>query len=117
MLRPARPARSLRQYADMQCWAAKRNWPCLACRGQGWYYDPTDRPCPVEGYRLVRQLTYGCCKGTGEGTKAAVVEAYRKALENYRQRKAEYERLVYLRQKALDKPTKEETRALRELGL
>ena len=117
MLKPARPARSLRQYADMQCRSAKRKWPCLACHGQGWRYDPADPPCPVEGYRHVRQLRCPACGGTGEGTKAAVVEAYRKAIENYRQRKAEYERLVYLRQKTLDKLTEEETRALRELGL
>ena len=53
-VKPVRPYRSLQEFATKQHWLGlypADKWPCLACSGRGWNYDPQDPPCPVEGNR------------------------------------------------------------------
>ena len=92
-------------------------YPCLACRGQGTVCDPNDPPCPVEGSRCRRTIRCAACGGSGKGTKEACRQAYREVLEIYRREKAVYNEFVRLHRQAIKKLTKEETSALRELGL
>ena len=92
-------------------------YPCLACRGQGTVYDPNDPPCPVEGNKYRRTIRCTACGGSGKGTKAACRQAYQKVVEEDRQEKAEYDRLFRLRREAIQRLTKDEIGALRELGL
>lgn len=92
-------------------------YPCLACQGRGTIYDPTDPPCPVEGYKHVRRIRCTACEGSGKGTKEACRQAYQKVVEEYRQEKADFDQLVRLRKAAIARLTKEEIQALRELGL
>lgn len=92
-------------------------YPCLACGGQGTVYDPTDPPCPIEGSKYRRTIRCTACGGSGKATKAACRQAYQKLVEEYRQEKTEYDRLVGLRRQALQRLTKEEVQALRKLGL
>lgn len=91
-------------------------YPCLACRGQGTVYDPNGPPCPMQGNKHRRLINCTACGGNGKGTKQACRQAYRKALEAYRQEKAEYDHLVRLCREALRKLTKEEAGDLRELS-
>ena len=118
--RRIRPRRSYKNFG-LFCFAhgsdIGNRYPCLACRGQGRIDDPTDPPCPVEGYKHVRRIDCPACRGSGKGTKEACRQAYRKSVEAYRQEKDEYDRLVRLRKAALARLTKEEIQALRELGL
>jgi len=115
MRRPTRPARNLRDFADKNHWLGRSDqWACLECHGRGWnYIDPPD---PVEGYRYCRTLTCGASGGSRKGTKAAVAKAYRAALAIYRKAQDEYRQCVKLRKEALHKLSKEEVRAIRELG-
>ena len=52
-----------------------------------------------------------------KGRKKPAAKRTRKAVEAYRQEKDEYLRLVYLRHEAIQKLTKDEIEALRELGI
>ena len=73
-------------------------WPCLPCSAKGWIYDPSEKPCPVEGYKMVSRLNCPLCKGSGRGDKAAVEAVYR--LEKNRHaiwRKAQTEKLAALK--------------------
>ena len=87
-----------------------RPYPCLACRGQG----EIRQPDYGERYRIER---CAACNGTGEGTKEACRAAYIDAIEAYKQEKAEYQKLCYYRKEALKRLSKEEVKALRELGV
>ena len=77
----------------------------------------TDPPCPVEGNKYRRTIRCTACGGSGKGTKEACRQAYQQVVEAYRQEKAEYDRLVRLRRQALQRLTKDEISALRELGV
>jgi DnaJ-class molecular chaperone len=114
---PRRPYKNFGLFCLFHGSDGGRPYPCLACRGQGWVYDPKDPPCPVEGYRHVRQLTCEACQGTGQGTRKACLEAYRKVVQAYEAEKEEYDRLVRLRSQALERLEGEEIEALRELGI
>ena len=118
--RRARPRRSYKNFG-LFCLAhgsdSGNRYPCLVCRGQGRIDDPADPPCPVEGYRNVRRIDCPGCQGSGKGTKEACRQAYQEVVEAYRQEKAEYDRLARLRREALQRLTKDEITALRELGL
>ena len=92
-------------------------YPCLTCRGQGTVYDPTDPPCPVEGNKYRRTIRCTACGGSGRGTKEACRQAYQKIVEEYRQEKADFDRLAGLRREALERLEDEEIQALRELGI
>jgi hypothetical protein len=92
-------------------------YPCLACRGQGRIDAPADPPCPVEGRKYVRRIDCPACRGSGNSTKEACRQAYRKIVEAYRHTKDGYDRLVHLRREAIKKLTKDEIRAIGELGL
>ena len=92
-------------------------YPCLACRGQGTVCDPKDPPCPVEGSRYRRTIRCAACGGSAKGMKQACRQVYRETLETYRREKTVYNEFARLRRQALKKLTKEETFALRELGL
>ena len=115
-----RPRRSYKNFG-LFCIAhgsdAGKPYPCLACRGQGEVYDPTDPPCPVEGKKYRRTIRCPECRGSGQGTKEACCQAYQKAIQAYRQEKTEYDRLVRSRREALQKLTKDEITAIRGLGL
>jgi len=120
IFRLTRPRRSYKNFG-LFCLAYRSDfgnrYPCLTCRGQGRIDDPADPPCPVEGYRNVRRIDCPACRGSGKGTKEACCQAYQKSLETYRQEKAEYDRLVRFRREALQRLTKDEITALRELGV
>ena len=116
--RPKRPARSLRDFARRCNYGVgSAEWPCLVCHGLGWEYDPADPPCPVTGNQHRRAIRCPVCQGSGAGSKKACQEAYRQALEEYRAKKREYERLGEIRKAALRRLTKEQIQALKELGL
>jgi len=93
------------------------HYPCRACRGLGYYYDPDDPPDPVEGYKLVRRLT---CK-TCQGKKFTLDKEDKKAFKNYckevkRQEKLEqldYKQHCKLIASAFKKLTSEEKEALK----
>jgi len=118
--RRTRPRRSYKNFG-LFCLAhgsdMGNRYPCLACRGQGRIADPADPPCPLEGYKHVRRINCPVCRGSGKGTKRVCQQAYRKSVAAYRQEKTEYDRLVCLRRKALQRLTQNEIRALRELGI
>ncbi len=118
--RRTRPRRSHKNFG-LFCLAhgsdGGRPYPCLACRGRGWVYDPQDPPCPVEGNKYRNTIPCAACGGSGKGTKEACRAAYIDALEAYHQEKADYERLVYYRKQALQRLSKDEIQALRELGI
>ena len=107
----ARPRRPYRNFG-LFCWANGasriRPYPCLACKGRGLRNHPK-----YEDYEIVCTA----CGGTGKGTKEACCAAYLEAIETYKQDKAEYERLCYHRKEALKRLSKEEVKALQELGV
>ena len=57
------------------------------------------------------------CKGTGQGTKEACRQAYREAIQAYKHEKAEYDKLAHHCKEARKKLSKEEIKAIQELGL
>lgn len=118
--RRTRPRRSYKSFG-LFCLAHGSSlgnpYPCLVCRGQGTVYDPEDPACPVEGNKYRRTISCAACGRSGKGTKEACRQAYQESLEAYHQEKAEYDRLARLRRKTLQKLTKDEITALRELGL
>ena len=73
--------------------------------------------CLAHGSAFGNRYPCLACVGSGKGTKEACRQAYRKSVEAYRQEKDEYDRLVRLRREALQRLTKDEIEALRELGL
>ena len=116
--KPKRPYKHLADFVQKHgCGQPPGKYPCLACRGRGTVYDPEDPPCPVEGNRGRRTVACTACGGSGEGTREACRQACRKTVEAYRQEKAEYDRLVCLRHEAIQRLTKDEIAALRELGV
>ncbi len=115
--RPRRPYKNFRIFCLAHGSDQGRLYPCLACRGHGSIYDPTDPPCPVEGNRYRRTIRCEQCEGSGRGTKEACLQAYRQVVEACRQAQAEYDRIAQVRKAALARLTSEETNALRELGV
>ena len=126
--RRTEPKRSCRSLADFRrqlflwkpaAWVAANpdKWPCLACRGRGWNYDPTDPPCPIEGNRSRRTLECATCGGSGCGTRKAVAEAYRQLVEAFKAEKADYDRLVTVHKAAFKRLTVKQMQALKELGI
>ena len=120
VFRRIRPRRSYKNFGAF-CRAhgadERNRYPCLACRGDGTVYDPTDPPCPVEGNKYRRTILCAACGSSGRGTKEACRQAYQKIVEEYRQEKSDFDRLAGLRREALQRLTKEEIQALRELGI
>src|SRR4030042_1768756 len=105
MRRPRRPYKNF----GLFCWDngsdANRPYPCLMCRGRGYYQHSTEI------------VECGACKGTGQGTKEACLEEDREIIQAYEKEKAEYQRLCRTKREALCKLTKEEIKAIKELGL
>ena len=96
--------------------AGPKAWPCLRCFGRGSIPDPRDTavlPAEATQYEIV------CpdCNGTGNGPKAKVVKAYRKAVEEFKAEKREYEELVQARKEAIEILTSRQVQALKELGI
>ena len=120
VFRRTRPRRSYKNFG-LFCLAYGSSFGnpylCLACRGRGTVYDPKDPPCPIEGNKYRRTIRCTTCGGSGKGAKGACRQAYQAILEAYRQEKAKYDRLARLRREALQRLTKGEIRALRELGI
>ena len=119
-VKPVRPYRSLQEFATKQHWLGLHpadKWPCLACRGRGWNYDPTDPPCPIEGNRSRRTLECATCGGSGCGPRKAVAEAYRQLVEAFKTEKADYDRLVKVYKAAIKRLTVKQIQALKELGI
>ena len=115
--KPRRPYKNFGLFCLAHGSSLGNPYPCLACRGQGTVYDLADPPCPIEGNKYRRTIRCAACGGSGKGTKEACRQAYREALEIFRREKAVYNEFARLRRQALKKLTKEETFALRELGL
>ena len=87
-------------------------WPCLACDAKGWVYDPNDPPCPVEGNKMRDRIDCPWCKGTGEGKKTDLQEAYKQQRLRHLKRLQKYKRMVELATSAVNKLTPEELHAL-----
>ena len=113
---PKRPYATLEEYR--RTFYSDNNgpvkWPCLECRGYGWIYDPSEQPCSVEGYKMVARLKCQACKGTKEGPRKAVSEAYKAMKKEYARKSREFLRLRkiwgYLRL------TEDEIKSLRMFG-
>lgn len=113
MDRPKRPARNFQEFAN-RFRSYGGEWLCIKCHGSGiQYIDPPD----VEGYKYARTRDCPSCNGSGRGTKAAVAKKYRETLADFKARQATYRRYAKLRAQALQRLTKEEITALRELGI
>jgi hypothetical protein len=144
--KPVRPYRNLSDFVSKYQYLSKREWPCLACRGRGWDYDPEDPedpedpPCPVKGNRGRNTIPCAACGGTGEGTgegsrpapagfycaacggtgegtKAACVKAYREAIQRFKAEADDYKRLAQVRKELREGLSKEQIRAIKELGI
>ena len=65
--------------------------PCLICDGLGWFYDPSEKPCSVEGYKMVTRIKCKDCNEKGytinELAKDVQIPAY--LLTQYINRKLE----------------------------
>lgn len=116
-VRPRRPYKNFGHFCLAHGSSFGNPYPCLACRGQGTIYDPNDPPCPIEGNKYRRTIRCAACGGSGKGTKEACRKAYQAAIYKYPQEKADYEGLSRLKRQALQRLTKDEIKALKELGL
>ena len=112
--KPTRPYRNLTDFVSKYQYLSKRQWPCLACRGRGWDYDP---PCPVEFNNGRRTVPCAACGGSGNGTKAACVKAYREAIQRFKEEADDYKRLAQVRKELREGLSKEQIRAIQELGI
>ena len=125
MQKPQRPYKSFKDFVRRRFWCKPERWivanpdkyPCLECFGRGCVYDENDPPCPIEGNKLRRMLTCPACQGTGCGTQKEARQAYRAAIQEWKERAAHYDRLAQARQAALQKLTPEEIEAIQELGV
>ena len=70
---------------------------------------------PAEAIRY--EIVCPDCNGTGNGPRAKVIEAYRKAVEEFKAEKREYEELVQARKEAIAILTGRQVQALKELGI
>ncbi len=103
MRKPVRPYRTIEEFKVKHYWpngAFKKQyekdptvWPCVRCGGGGWYYDPNDPPCPIEGNKCRDTLTCECCKGDGCGPKAPVVVGYKQSVEGWKAKLKEWREL------------------------
>lgn len=99
--KPTRPYRSLAEFRTKVVWPHTLSrerleenpdkWPCLECKAIGTIYDPEDPPCPVEGNKLRNRIKCPGCGGTRFGPKAKVVEAYGKALAEFKEKLRRWE--------------------------
>lgn len=91
---PTRPYKNLEHFRREMCsyWGSNSNdpsfWPCLACLGAGWVYDPREKPCVVEGNKMRTKLSCTGCRGTGRGHRAIIKEAYEERITEFEQEKA-----------------------------
>ncbi len=115
--KPNRPYRNLTDFVSKYQYLSKREWPCLVCRGRGWDYDPEDPPCPIEGNRGRNTIPCAACGGSGEGTKAACIKAYREAIQRFKAEADDYKRLSQVRKELQEGLSQEQIRAIRELGI
>lgn len=94
------------------------SYPCVACRGKGWDYDPDDPPDPVEGYKLVRRLKCSKCKGQKYSTSAEDKAGFENFIEesrrNYEAKVKEYENHTKTVAEALSKLNEVEINALKK---
>ncbi len=113
-MRPKRPYKNLRDFAFSHQDSNSTNWPCLACRGRGTRHEHT-----VDQDGCFGVLVTKCedSEGSGEGTKAAVTQAYREAIQEWRKQAEKYDLLVETRKAALKKLSKAEIAALQKLGV
>src|SRR5208282_3042467 len=115
--KPVRPYRNLTDFVSKYQYLTSREWPCLACRGRGWDYDPEDPPCPIEGNRGRNTVPCTACGGSGNGTKAACVKAYREAIQRFKEEADDYKTLIKVRKNLLQGLSQTQIRAIKELGL
>jgi hypothetical protein len=121
--RPRRPYGNLGEFLNkrfslFQTWVKRHGWPwpCLACNGAGRIWDPSDRSASFLA-SLRKYTPCEACKGTGEGTRKACYEAYRKAINGWQAEAEEYDRLKALKREAIERLSYDEIEALRELGI
>ena len=111
--RPRRPYKNF----GLFCWDKGSDngkpYPCLACRGRGFFLERNGTAFVAYAPRTICTA----CRGTGHGTKQACQEAYDKVLAEYRDKAQAYNNLAKVRTQARKKLTKEEIKALKELGL
>jgi hypothetical protein len=112
--KPKRPYKNFVLYCRAYGGDIGNRYPCLACYGQGRIDDPADSTGEYE-YRR----TFRCqeCQGSGQGTKEACWQAYKAAIAKYHEDAQAYKRLVCIRRQALQRLTKDEIKAIRELGI
>jgi hypothetical protein len=111
--RPKRPYRNLEEYRRyIVRFGSTKEWPCLECRGCGRIYDPDDPPCPIEGNKLRNRIKCPKCKGSGEGSRKEIREAYKAIIDKWKQDCLEFDRSQALRKSGLAKLTTDERKAL-----
>lgn len=120
---PMRPYREFAEFCTRRTCGAGRLkpgvsfYPCLACGGRGWGYDPHDPPDPVEGNKHRETLECSACNGSGENSRKACLAAYRNVINEWREDVALFKGQVQHRRNALAKLKPEEIAAINNLGL
>lgn len=91
---------------------ADGRWPCPACFGRGWDYDPNDRPCPIEGNKMRNRITCPECEGAGTGSRIPWVDLWERRRDRFLDVAAAHEAQRAMMCQALAKLTPEEAAAL-----
>jgi excinuclease UvrABC ATPase subunit len=130
--RPKRPDDTFADFCEEHGKTAKNPYPCLNCRGRGWVkYDGAidhDTVRADDGTILAEidspTKTIGhCpeCHGTGQGIEEGLQKAFsemlRRKLRVFEKETEKYDRLRKIRYHALKKLTKDEKKAIEELGI
>ena len=123
--KPERYYKNIYDCAQKFSWCA-RKWnddgkiigvfPCLACKGYGWIHRDEDFDC-VEGYKLAPRYTCKKCGGTGQSSRKEFKVFYDRSIHRYKSELTEWKRLSALKKSAISKLSKEEIKALQELGI
>jgi hypothetical protein len=56
---------------------------CIGCNGYGWIRDPSEQPCPVEGYKMVTKLKCQKCNGSCIGEESDYINRYAEYVKTY----------------------------------
>ena len=106
--RPVRPFKSLDEFRRRHGGTefGEPFWPCLTCRGDGWYPVFTEA---VEGIKGICPT----CGGKRTGTRKACEEAYRQAIDRWQADLQEWLRVKAIYEEVRDRLTEEELEAIR----
>jgi hypothetical protein len=113
--RPERPYRNFAEFLDyIPCNLTGYKYPCCVCGGCGRVWITWE----VKGeWNKGTEEKCKACEGSGKGTKKACQEEYRQVINRWKEEAGMYDRLKEAKKEALKKLTKEEVKALQELGV